>query len=320
MAKENPDTLCQKAQQAVAQGKNELARQFFQQALGLVSDDPDIHYGMATVCFLLDDLSTSAYHFKEVTRLDPQRAGAFINLGAVYNRLEQYDDAIPFLRRGIQLDMNRAEGYYNLGLVYRRKGQPEMAVQAYREAVRVNPRMADAHFNIANIYLESGQYRAALGHYRQSLEIRPNWEKAFRGLKQAELAMAQHGDALVEPGAAPPAPEEPVVKPAAAKEPALDPNRNVDPDVHGNLLRIVHQNSIDSHVLGTKFLDMLEMEVEPVIKELSILLLTPSTSPHVLENCLAKFDEAVSKFKALQEDLSSRSEKVRQAGIELVKT
>ena len=54
MAKETADSLCQKAQQAVAHGKNELARQYFQQALDLESDNPDIHYGMATVCFLLE--------------------------------------------------------------------------------------------------------------------------------------------------------------------------------------------------------------------------------------------------------------------------
>src|SRR5271157_3910146 len=122
MAKETIETLCQKAQQAVSQGKNEEARQFYVQALGMRSDVPDVHYGLATVCFLLNDLPSAAYHFKEVTRLDPLRAGAHINLGAVYNRLDLLDDAIPVIRRGIQLDHNRAEGYYNLGVVYRRKG------------------------------------------------------------------------------------------------------------------------------------------------------------------------------------------------------
>jgi tetratricopeptide (TPR) repeat protein len=321
MAKETADGLCQKAQQAVAQGKNELARQFFQQALGLVSDNPDIHYGMATVCFLLNDLASSAYHFKEVTRLDPQRAGAYINLGAVFNRLEQYDDAIPFLRRGIQLDMNRAEGYYNLGLVYRRKGQLDMAVQAYREAVRVNPRMADAHFNIANIYLEISQFRQAASHYRLALELRPNWEKAHRGLKQAEQAMAQPTEANAEAvnearQKAAPAPA-PTPTPAAAP---LDPNREVDPDVHGNLLRLIHQTIVDVQNQGTQFLDTLEQEVEPAIKELSILLLTPSTPPIALEQCLAKFEEAVATYLSQQIDLRERFEKVEQAGLQLLKT
>jgi tetratricopeptide (TPR) repeat protein len=312
MARETVDSLCLKAQQAVAQGKNEQARQFFQQALGLVSDNPDVHYGMATVCFLLNDLPSSAYHFKEVTRLDPQRAGAYINLGAVYNRLEQYDDAIPFLRRGIQLDMNRAEGYYNLGLVYRRKGQMDMAIQAYREAVRVNPRMADAHFNIANIYLENSQFRSAMAHYRQALEIRPNWEKAYRGLKQTEQSMAEQGEYEAESTQQ---------EPKKHAEPsALDPQRMVDADHHGNELRAVHQYSIEMQEQGMKFLALLEEEVEPAIKELSILLLNAAGSPLTVEHCLVKFDAAVTKFLTIQEDLQDRAQKVREAGERLVRS
>src|SRR5438309_2035087 len=148
MAKETVESLCQQAQHAITVGDHEMARSCYQQAIGLRSDNPDAHYGMATVCFLLNELPNSAYHFKEVIRVDPLRAGAYINLGAVYNRLEQFDDALAVLRRGIQIDLNRSEGYYNLGLVYRRMGQNDMAIQAYREAVRVNPRMADAHYNI----------------------------------------------------------------------------------------------------------------------------------------------------------------------------
>src|ERR1700756_2532915 len=154
MASESIESLCHKARQAVAQGNYEQARQIYLQALGLRSDAPDVHYGLATVCFLLNDLPSAAYHFKEVTRLDPLRAGAYINLGAVYNRLNMLDEAVKVLRRGIQLDHNRSEGYYNLGLVYRRLGQLDLAIQAYREATRINPRMADAHYNLGNLYLE----------------------------------------------------------------------------------------------------------------------------------------------------------------------
>ena len=190
MVVESVDSLCQKARQAVAQGSHDRARQFYLQALNVKADSPDVHYGLATVCFLLNDLPSAAHHFKEVTRLDPLRAGAFINLGAVYNRLDQLDDAIQALRRGIQLDTHRAEGYYNLGLAYRRKGQPELAIQAYREAARANPRMADAHLNLANIYLEQEQYGLAMAHYKQALEVRPKWDKAENGLTQAEEGLA----------------------------------------------------------------------------------------------------------------------------------
>jgi cytochrome c-type biogenesis protein CcmH/NrfG len=49
MAKETVDGLCQKAQEALGQGDYASARGAYQQALGLRSDDPDVHYGLATV-------------------------------------------------------------------------------------------------------------------------------------------------------------------------------------------------------------------------------------------------------------------------------
>src|ERR1017187_7605378 len=140
MANDPLEVLKKKAQEAIARGQYQDARQTYQQALGYNSDSPDIHYGIATACFLLNDLHSAVYHFKEVIRLDPLRAGAFINLGAVQNRLGEFNEALTTLRRGIQLDPNRAEGYYNLALVHKQLGQLDMAVNAYREAIRLNTR------------------------------------------------------------------------------------------------------------------------------------------------------------------------------------
>src|SRR5262249_34617832 len=165
MPAENIEELLQQARQAIEERDWDKAKQIYLQALGFKSDLPDIHYGLATVYFQLRELTSAAHHFKEVTRLDPLRAGAYVNLGAVLNLLNQHDEAISALRRGIQIDVNRVVGYYNLGLVHRRKGQLDMAIQAYREAIRLNPRMADAHLNLANVYYDKGMLRQAIQHY-----------------------------------------------------------------------------------------------------------------------------------------------------------
>src|SRR5579885_84565 len=104
MAPDKIEKLCLKARQAIEQRDWERAKQAYLMALGLKSDMPDVHYGLATVYFQLRELTSAAHHFREVTRLDPLRAGAFINLGAVLNLLHQYDEALTTLRRGIQLD------------------------------------------------------------------------------------------------------------------------------------------------------------------------------------------------------------------------
>src|SRR5436190_469862 len=118
MGPDKVEKLCQRAQLAIAQRDWATARQSYMMALALRSDLPDIHYGLATVYFQQSELTSAAHHFREVTRLDPLRAGAYINLGAVLNVLQQHDEAVEALRRGIKIDPQRTEGFYNLGLVY----------------------------------------------------------------------------------------------------------------------------------------------------------------------------------------------------------
>ena len=311
MVADSVDVLCMKAREAIAQRNPEKARQLYLQALGIRSDVPDVHYGLATVCFQLKDLHNAAHHFKEVTRLEPRHAGAFINLGAVYNLLDQLDDAIPMLRRGIQLDSHRGEGYYNLALVYRRKKQLDMAIQAYREALRVNPQMADAHYNLGNVFLEKGQPSMAASHYKQALMLRPNWDKAQVGLAEVEAILreqtqqpaAADADAAAEPVAAPP----------------IDLDRTVDPNTQGELLTVVHKATIESEEFGRQFLNVLENEIEPAIKELSSALLYPDTSAGELDQCVEKFEAAITHIRSVQKTLQLSVERVHSLGDRLFK-
>jgi tetratricopeptide (TPR) repeat protein len=311
MVAESVEVLCMKARDAIAQRNPEKARQLYLQALGLQADVPDVHYGLATVCFQLKDLHSAAHHFKEVTRLDPQRAGAFINLGAVYNLLDQLDDAVPMLRRGIQLDTHRAEGYYNLALVYRRKGQPDMAIQAYREALRVNPQMADAHYNLGNVFMEKGQASIAATHYKQALLLRPNWDKAQSGLAEVEAHLRElsRQPVVVDPDTAG----------APVAPPPIDMDRTVDPNAHGDLLAVVHKATIESEAHGREFLSVLENEIEPAIKELSSALLYHDTTAAELDQCVEKFETAIGRMRSAQKTLQLSVDRVHTLGDRLFK-
>jgi tetratricopeptide (TPR) repeat protein len=304
MANETLDDLRQQAQQALAQGQYPKARQLYHQALGAHGDHPDTHYGLATVCFLLNDLDGAVYHFTQVTRLDPVRAGAFVNLGAVYNRLEKFDDAIAALRKGIHLDPNRAEGYYNLGVVYRHLGKPDMALQAYREATRINPRMPDAHYNIANIYLEKNQLGIAIAHYQQALELRPNWEKAVRGLEAARAQ--QNPDSAVTADTV-------TVETPSARVRRLDPDRLVDPNAHGELLREAHQAIIEADKQGHQLLAIIESDVEKVIRDLSNCLLFPKDPRNDLHAQIQKFDGVMTQLRQMQATLKKKTQQIREA-------
>ncbi len=311
MTVESIESLCQRARHAIAQGQIDQARQLYMQAISVRADAPDVHYGLATACFLLNDLDSAAYHFKEVTRLDPLRPGAYINLGAVYNRLGEYNDAVETLRRGIRIDPHRAEGFYNLGLVYRNMGQPHLAVQAYLEATRLDPRMVDAHHNLGNLYFETGRHQLAITHYKKVLQLRPNWDKAIRALAQAEAAVGASSSAA-------PAPETVVAKLPTESISPKDLDRNVDPHLHGELLTVLHHATIDSESQGRQFLQVLEQHVEPAIKELASRLVGTGTAKTDLGPCVKKFEAAIATMRTAQRELETSIQRVRSLGERLV--
>lgn len=289
------ERLCLKAQQAIKNRDWERAKQAYLMALGLRSDTPDIHMGLATVYFQLRELTSAAHHFREVTRLDPLRAGAYVNLGAVLNLLQEYDEAVTALRRSIQLDPQRVEGYYNLGLVYRRRGQLDLSIQAYREAIRVNPRMADAFLNLGNLYVEKQQYRQAIQSYDEALKVRPNWDKALDGRAYAQEQLT--GD---RPAAAASSADQ-----ASGGRSAIPEDKLVDPVGHSTLLTALSTGSEAVEELGRRFQRVLLDEMDYAIKELSSCLLYPDAPSSELDTCVSRFEQALDHMLAAQKELEA---------------
>jgi len=302
------ERLCLKARQAIEARDWEKAKQAYLVALGLKSDSPDIHMGLATVYFQLRELTSAAHHFKEVTRLDPLRAGAYINLGAVLNLLQQLDEAIAALRRGIQLDPQRVEGYYNLGLVYRRKGQLDLSIQAYREALRLNPRMADACLNLANLYVEKQQYRAAIQHYDEALKIRTEWDKALEGLAHAREKMGG-GE---QPGSSAASSAHSQGRSPRASSGEIE--KTVDPNLHGGLLTALSNAAGEAEQVGRRFQQVLADELEEGIKELSSCLLYPDAPRSELDACITRFENALKQMRTAQQNLELSITRLQEVG------
>src|SRR5262249_10916977 len=154
-------------------------------------------------------------------------------------------------------------------------------------------------YNLGNIYVEKGQFSQAATHYKQALQLRPNWDKAQVGLAEVDAHINQ-----TRPTAGGTDPE------AAAPAPSIDMERTVDPNSQGDLLGVVHKATIESEDLGRLFLQVLENEIEPAIKELSSALLYPDTSAGELDQCVEKFEAALGRMKSAQKTLRLSVERV----------
>ena len=176
------------ARQHIRQGHFPEAIAILKELLAEEDTSIVLHDAIGSAYFLAGDNDEAARHFQRIIRLTINPGKALINLGAVHNRLGEYQKAVDSIRKGLQFEKRSVEGYYNLGLAHRKLNQHAMAVNAFKEAIRHDPDFVEAHYHLGSVYLDQGLPEQAENQYRKALELRPGFERAIAGLEAAQRA------------------------------------------------------------------------------------------------------------------------------------
>ncbi len=111
--------------------------------------------------------------YRKAIELNPEAAGAYINLGTIYYNLHRLSDAENCYRAAIQIDPHYALAYFNLGNVYDERGDLAQARGYYEQALGIHADYADAHYNLALVYEKMGERGKAAQHWRRYLKLDP---------------------------------------------------------------------------------------------------------------------------------------------------
>ena len=114
--------------------------------------------------------------------LDPNSAGALVNLGTIHYHLRKWDAAERCYRQALEVDSDYALAHFNLGNLFDETGNRPRALSHYQAALRANPDYADAHYNAALIYQSQGEPMRAVRHWKAYLKLDPasNWASIAR--------------------------------------------------------------------------------------------------------------------------------------------
>lgn len=162
------------------------AAELLQKVLEQDDKDEDALELLGMARFLGKELEAARDAFEQLTVLNPGHAAAWVNLGAVLNRLGDFKKASEVLRRGLQKNRKCAEGYYNMGITQRGLNLNTMAISAYKEAIKLNPDLIEAHLNLGNIYVEMNNLGLALQCFQAATRIDPKSKKARSSLENAQ--------------------------------------------------------------------------------------------------------------------------------------
>lgn len=131
-----------------------------------------------------DDRVREAY--EHAIALNPNAAGALVNLGTIAFRARKLRDAASYYRRAIDADPKYPLAHFNLGNVHDEMNQGEEARQHYEAALRLDPGYADAHFNLALIAERQNDNMRALKHWKGYLKLDNTSSWAGQARKQIE--------------------------------------------------------------------------------------------------------------------------------------
>jgi protein O-mannosyl-transferase len=143
----------------------------------------------ATIAVLSYCALIQTSHWKNSERLwthalavTPNNDVAHNNLGFLFLRRGELDQAISHFQTALNIRSSNAEAHYNLGaaLIHNnlgnalaRKGLTDEAIGHYQEAVRLRSDYADAHYNFGSVLLQKGRIDEAIAHWQKALAIQP---------------------------------------------------------------------------------------------------------------------------------------------------
>lgn len=124
--------------------------------------------------------------YLKVLELNPDAAGALVNLGTIYYRQRKFAEAEKYYRRAIEADPSYPLAQFNLGNLYDEQGRVVEALEHYRRALHLNPQYADAHFNLALLCERSGETLKAVHHWKCYLKLDNSGQWAEIARRQLE--------------------------------------------------------------------------------------------------------------------------------------
>ncbi|HEX6819510.1 MAG TPA: tetratricopeptide repeat protein [Ktedonobacterales bacterium] len=98
---------------------------------------------------------------REAVTLDPSLPGIYTRIGAIYEVLEQHDDALIAFEEAIRRDPGDAEAHYTLGTIYMSRRQPDNAIPHIESAVQLAPGSLAFRIGLAVAYVAAGRRHEA---------------------------------------------------------------------------------------------------------------------------------------------------------------
>ena len=116
----------------------------------------------SVVCTKLSHLEKAEYLSKRAFDLEPNNSSHLINLGAIYNLMERYDDALKVIEYAIQINPVDSRYYNMMGATLVKSGLDSVAKKMFQVACALDGNYIEAKVNLAVLLSKGEDHGAAI--------------------------------------------------------------------------------------------------------------------------------------------------------------
>ena len=128
-------------------------------------DDADAWFRLADLYERNNQYAEAIDSYKKVAGLKPEQGYVYLKIGTLYDRLGKPGEAVETLKKAVHYMPGYAVAYNNLGIAYGKLGRNNEEITALKKAIQLRPRYVTARFNLGVAYLRVKNRKAALQQY-----------------------------------------------------------------------------------------------------------------------------------------------------------
>ncbi|MDA8404916.1 MAG: tetratricopeptide repeat protein [Desulfobacteraceae bacterium] len=181
----------------MAQDAYTMALREFLKAESIYANDPYLQDDLGVAYMAKGSMDNAVAHFKKALKINPKYSPARNNLGSAYMEMEKWEEAIECFNL-VKADLLYGTPHYpltNLGFVYYKLKDYDQAVKNYQEAIDVAPNFPMAFHGLGLVYMAMGKNSDAVAALQSAVEKAPKEGPIYMDLGKAYQQSGEYNKA-----------------------------------------------------------------------------------------------------------------------------
>ena len=168
----------------------------YARAIAMRPDIAELHFILAEAYAKQQQFDKAVPELKKSLELNPRQPLAQSELCDVQIQLKEYADAVSSCGSAFRATPNNLATAVNQSAALIQLGRFPEAIQLLEPLAPKAPNVAQVHMNLARAYFESERFSEAMAQYQQELKVDPQNQDAAKGLQQSvtQLSIKRHAN------------------------------------------------------------------------------------------------------------------------------